>query len=286
MDCFARNLRYFFRCWEVPTLALLKQQFRSDWLTILGWSLVMAGLTWFLASMYWVFERSGVLVELERLIREMPPSVQALMGGQGIFTMGTFEGYIEQVVYSGFIQLLLAIYVCIYVPSLISREVDQRSMEFLLSMPLKRRSLVMSRWSGFAVQVLLVCLLQWLVTVAVAGQASKPVAYLLASLNLSLVLVTVGTLALLASVFIDDYYQSVGASVTLGIGLFFANAALAERYKAGSWIRFLIPFSHLDVDRVIRQGKTPGSDMAILAIMSLALLSMTVFAFERKEIAA
>ncbi|HHW18756.1 MAG TPA: ABC transporter permease subunit [Firmicutes bacterium] len=267
-------------------MALLKQQFRSDWRTILGWSLVMAGLTWYLASMYWVFERSGMLVELERLIREMPPSVQALMGGQGIFSMGTFEGYIEQVVYSGFVQLLLAIYVCIYVPSLISREVEQRSVEFLLSMPLQRRSLVVSRWSGFVVQVLLVCLLQWVATTAVAGEASKPAAYLLASLNLFLVLVTVGTMALLVSVFIDDYYQSVGASVTLGIGLFFANAALAERYKAGSWTRFLIPFSHIDVHRVIGQGKTPGSDMAILAIMSLALLSMTIVAFERKEIAA
>ncbi len=46
-----------------------------------------------------------MLVELEKLIREMPPSVQAPMGGQGIFSMGTFEGYIEQVVYSGFVQL-------------------------------------------------------------------------------------------------------------------------------------------------------------------------------------
>lgn len=267
-------------------MALLKQQFRSDWRTILGWSLVLTGLTWYLASMYWVFERSGVLAELERLIREMPPSVQALMGGQGIFTMGTFEGYIEQMVYSGFIQLLLAIYVCIYVPSLISREVDQGSMEFLLSMPIRRRSLVVSRWLGFIIQILLVCLLQWAITTALAGETAKPAAYLLASLNMFLVLVAVGTMALLVSVFIDDYYQSVGASVTLGIGLFFANASLAERYKAWSWARILIPFSHLDVDKLIRQGHTPSSDMAVLAVMSIVLLGMTIISFERKDIAA
>lgn len=267
-------------------LALLKQQFRSDWRTILGWSFVLVSLTWYLASMYWVFERSGALVELEKLVKEMPPSVQALMGGPGLFSLGTFEGYIEQVVYSGFIQLLLAIYVCIYVPSLISREVDQRSMEFLLSMPLKRTSLVLSRWLGFVIQVLLVCLLQWAATTAVAGEVSKPVSYFLASVNLFLVLVSVGTMALLISVFVDDYYQSVGASVTLGIGLFFGNAVLSERYSAWSWARFLIPFSHLDADKIIRQDLIPGSDMAILAIISLVFLATTVMAFERKEIAA
>lgn len=262
-------------------MVLLKQQWRSDRWTIVTWCLTVAFLTWMVSGLYQVLNETGTLTQFQNLIHTMPAGIRALFGPGSFNLFGTFVASIE---YNAIMSLALMIFVATYVPGLISKEVDQRSSEFLLALPVKRSAVLLSRWLSMALSTAIITAVQWLTLLVVTGEQAQPVPYLWASVNMFLLFLEVGTLLLLVSVFVDDYPKSAGVSAGLVVLLFFYHGMTEEAAGALLTVRKALPFARFDPDTIISRGSVPGGNLALLAVGTAALLCLAIWAFDRKQV--
>jgi len=263
-------------------MVLLKQQWRADRWTVLTWCVVVAFLTWMASGLYQVLNEVGLLTEFHNLIRTMPQAFRALFGGEDLNLFGTFVASIE---YNALMAIAFMIFVATYVPGLISKEVDQRSSEFLLSLPVKRSSVLATRWLSMALSLAVITAVQWATLLIVTGEQAQPVRYLWASINMYLLFLQVGTLLLLVSVFVDDYPRSTAVCAGLVVLLFFYHGMTEEATGLLSAVRKGLPFARFDPDAIIGSGLVPVTDMALLALGTAPILCIAVLAFERKQVA-
>jgi ABC-2 type transport system permease protein len=264
-------------------MALIRQQWRSDRGTLLSWCITVILLTWLVVGMYRVMASSGALADFEGMLRSMPPAVQALVGKAGFDVFGT---YVSGMVYGGVMFITFIIFVAVYVPGLITREVDRRNSEFLLSLPVTRTLVMGVRWLGLVANLTSLTLCQWLALVILAGPDAQPARYFWASLNMFLVFMVTGGFLLLVSVFIDDYAKGVGVSAAVAMSLFFYNSMTEKGTGLALAVRKALPFFWFEPASIITSGEVPAADMVVLAAGSAVLFCLAARAFESKQIAS
>ncbi|MGE5579385.1 MAG: ABC transporter permease subunit [Bacillota bacterium] len=263
-------------------MVLLKQQWRADRWAVFTWCIVVAFLTWMASGLYQVLNESGLLTQFQNLVRTMPPAFRALFGAEDFNLFGTFVASIE---YNALMAIAFMIFVTTYVPGLISKEVDQRSSEFLLSLPVKRSTVLVSRWLSMALSMAAITVAQWVTLLVVTGEQAQPVRYLWASINMYMLFLQIGTLLLLVSIFVDDYPRSAAVCAGLVVLLFFYHGMTEEATGFLSTVRRGLPFARFNPDSIIGKGVVPLTDMALLAFVTVVLLYLGVSAFDRKQIA-
>lgn len=265
-------------------MVLFKQQLRGDRGNLIGWAVGLAALTWFMVMMYDSLAASGTLHDLMEALQAMPAAMQAwLAGGMPIVT---FSGFVAGTLYGGMLPVMLAIYVGLYIPGIVTRDVDQHNMEFLLSLPVRRVSVIVTRWLAFIAGLAGLLFIQWLTMVAVSGGRGDALRYLIADLNLFLLFATVGGLLMFVTVFIDDQSRGLGVSMALALGLYFVYLLTEQATGILRTLRKALPFAHFISGDIISFGKVPWGDGIGLAVAALVLLLLTIVAFDRKQIAA
>lgn len=265
-------------------MVLFKQQLRGDRGNLIGWAIGLVALTWFMVGMYDTLSATGTLHDLMEALQAMPAAMQAwLAGGAPIVT---FSGFVAGTLYGGMLPVLLAIYVGLYAPGIVTRDVDQRNMEFLLSLPVRRVSVIVCRWAAFAIGLAGLLFVQWLTMIAVSGERGDAAAYLVADLNLFLLFAVVGGLLMFVTVFIDDQARGLGVSMATALGLYFVYLLTEQATGALKTLRNGLPFAHFNPGDIISFGKLPWGDLVGLGVAALVFLAATVVAFERKQIAA
>lgn len=265
-------------------MELFKQQWRTDRKTITGWTVALALLTWFTVSVYDYLVQSGVLDEIISALKDMPATLQAMIRSEA--PLSEFGGYVAGAVLNYVAVLIIAIFVGLYVPNLLSREAEQRHLEFLLAQPIRRTALILSRWATLLTGLAAVHAGIWLTLVAYGGPDPQPVRYFWAVLNMLLLFLAVGTLILLVTVFVDDLSASTGISMALSLGLWFGSSFLESATGTLASLRKLLPFAYFDPGRIITGGEIPWGNLIGLAIAAIVLLALTIVAFDRKQIAA
>lgn len=265
-------------------MVLLKQQWRGDRGNLIGWAIALTALTWFMVSMYDSLMSTGMMNDLAEVLRSMPAAMQAWLAGGS--SLVTFPGFVAGVVFNGLMLVMAAIYVALYIPNIITREMDQRNMEFLLSLPVRRSTVIVTRWLGFIVGLAGLLAIQWLALVASAGARGNALRYLIADLNMFLLFAAVGGLIMFISVFIDDQSRCTGIGMALSLGLLFVYLMTDQATGAVAALRKALPFAHFNPGEIISFGAIPWGDMVGLAIAAAVLLFLSVKAFERKQIAA
>lgn len=258
-------------------MILLKEQWRSDRWTLLTWCLLVVFLMWLVGAMNRMLIETGVVAETEEMIRMLPPAVRALITVEA----GTL---VAGMAYGGIMPIAFIVFLATYVPGLISREIDRRNAEFLLALPVRRQSVLLSKWTGLATSLAILALVQW-ASLMVMGAGSQPIPYLWATANMYLLYLAAGTLLLLASLFIDDYPKSAGVSAGIVTTLFFVNTLTAETTGRLASLRKYLLFARFDSGPILAAGKVPWADMLVLAASTLALLYLAIRAFDAKQIA-
>jgi ABC-2 type transport system permease protein len=265
-------------------MTLLKQQAKQEWASLLIWGLVLGGLLFFLINLYKAMGAS--LVQLEELVRQMPDAMRAVYGGN--VSLQTLPGFLQAYALGPWIWIPFLIYTALFAVSITTREVDRRTMEFLLALPVSRWQVITSRWGGMALALLLLALAQFLaIWAGVLSLGEQPEAgrYLLAELNLWLLMLTMGSIMMVIDLFIDDYGRGVGINLGISLGLYVYHITTEQATGLLRQVREALPFAYFDSARILGAGEVPWSDLGILVGISLACLALAVILFQRKQIA-
>lgn len=220
---------------------------------------------------------------MNKLGQVAPPALQALLGM--LPGLSPVDGFIQAKVGAG-MAMILPVYACLLAMSAITREVDRSTADFLLTLPVDRTRLLVARWGVMVVNLAILTLSLWVALVAgmKASQVSGSFGgYFWMLAQVWLLAVAVGSLALLLSLWIDDY--SLGVKATLaGTGALYVIDLGMRVAGISKWGRSFNPFTYVDAARTVMEGHLPWGDAAVLAAASGLSLWLAVRAFGRKQI--
>ncbi|HYG57843.1 MAG TPA: ABC transporter permease subunit [Symbiobacteriaceae bacterium] len=263
-------------------MTLFRQYFRAQLSGLLIW-LGAGGAMVFVLARSAPIDASGAQA-LEALVGKMPESMKMMFGIE--FGLSPADSFVSMKLAPG-IALILCMYIVITALSIVTREVDRRTIDFLLGMPVDRRQVLVSRAGVMIVNTAILAVAYWAIMRVVFGALEADASYSrYAELIFTqwLLAVALGSITLLSSIWIDDY--SFGVKLWLGVVATSYFLELVLR-AAGltRWQRFFIPFSYADPASIIKNGMVAADILVLVAVAAVALIA-SVPLFERKEIAA
>lgn len=268
-------------------MSLLRHQLRTELVSLVIWSLSLGALVFYTVVMWQQLKNGGGLAALEEMLRNMPPAFKGLYGSA--FNITQLTGWLQGYAFGGYLNLIYSIYVGLFAAGMVTREVDQRTLEFLLALPVTRAQLLLSRWLGMVVSLVCVHLTHLLgVVLGVLTLGQKPAwgNFLVASLNSLLLYVAIGGLLLAVTLFINDYGPAVGSSIGIATGLYLLYSLTESSTGLVKGLRKLDPYALFNAGPIIGNGEIPWSNMAILSGVAAAALALSLYLFQRKQITA
>lgn len=215
----------------------------------------------------------------------MPQSLLAIFGD--LAGLSAVDQYLTVLIGKG-TGLIPALYAVIVALSIVTREVDRRTVEFLLALPVQRTQVLLARIAVMAANLTMIVGAMWAVLrfdLAAQGYQASWSHLNILFVNIWLLSFALGVLTLALSLWVDDY--SVGIKLFLGVVAlaYFLEYTLraATVSRAG---RLLSPFSYVDIGGVMHTGSIAAGDAVTLTIAIAAGLAVSFWAFNRKQFSA
>lgn len=249
--------------------------------TLIWWA-VAIGLVVLMYCTFYPSIRSNA-AQFNQYMRNLPEAVRNMLGGSNIASP---EGYLTSEIFSFMGPILLLVYAIGAGARAIAGEEDARTLDLLLSTPVRRGRVVSDKFVAMTIGTFVMAATAWIVT-AVAGPGFElKVSFeglTAAYLNLFLLGLGFGAIAL-----------AVGAatgSKTLSIGVASGLALLTYLLKTFasvvSWLhpyRLLSPFHYYTGHEPLLNGFTP-LDPIVLASISVVALGVALLAFAERDLA-
>jgi ABC-2 type transport system permease protein len=261
---------------------LLVKSFRDQRRGILGWGIAVTAVGLMYAAIYPSIESSAS--QLNEYVKNLPEAVKALVGGEDYASPA---GYLRSEFFSTMGPLLFLVYAIGAGARAIAGEEESRTLDLLLSTPLRRPQVLRDKAITIASTVAVLAVLAF-ASLAVFGPAfdlTVPVADLAAACLM---------LALLGIAF---------AGISLAVGSFTGRRSLANAIAGGlavlafivnafavsvSWLEPLRPISplrwYMEPDP-LKEGLDPLS-MLILVAIAVVSYALAHVSFVRRDLAA
>ncbi|MGQ9779524.1 MAG: ABC transporter permease subunit [Bacillota bacterium] len=265
------------------TLALLKQYAKDQRLATGVWTAVMAFLTYAVAAATPSVTAENFVLELTRGV---PPGLARLYGD--LFAYKYPADAFLQFKWMLFFPVLMAVFGALAAMAVVAREVERRTADFVMALPVTRTRLLLTRFSALAFNVALLHFSSYFVLWLGLRLARLPAsfaaytAFYTGSFFLTLAL---AAFTLWLSVALDEYTLAVRLGLVTGITLW--SLHLTSRVLGGPrWFNRLLLFGWLDTEAVIARGEFPWGAVATGGALATLFLALAVAAFARKEIKA
>jgi len=258
---------------------------KTSWKGILLLNLVFIGLTAMVIGIYPnIKESSG----MQEYINNLPESILYMFGGSELeLDITILEGFLNMELYQWGWVLLLGVYFAFVSSSLISKEIENKTIDMLLSNPVSRGRILLEKFLGLVPSIILINITTPLVILGCAAYINETISveYLFYTHFASIpYLLAACALGLLFSVIFDE----VRRANTMVIGTVFAMyilealSLLSEKYSAMG----KISLSHYyDPGKILIQHDVDITGIAILFLVTGVLLIIAIIYFQRKDIA-
>lgn len=265
---------------------LFRQYWRREALGLLGWAATLFLMVLPMVALYPVFMNSDSMKEITRLMEQMPPVLRAYLGGTVNLT--TVDGWVQVEIFNALIPLVVLVYTAMAAVGVLTKESDQKTMDFLLALPVRRSSLVLSRFFGLALNLALlhgVILAGTGLGVALIGYTPNWQGYAWVLLNGYLVTLALAALLLTVSVFLDDYPRALMTTIGLALALHFLPIAF-EADSTLAWLRKLSFYAYYNAGQVLQTGAIATGDALVLVTAAVGFTALATWLFERKQLSA
>jgi ABC-2 type transport system permease protein len=211
------------------------------------------------------------------------PAIQAMIGKTA--SMATFEGYltIEGFSYMG---LVIGGYLAFLTASFLAGEIEQKTVDLLMSLPLKRESIVLWRYVAL-VPIVVFISLAIVVAVYIGAKMvgiSPAIQWIALDMAyIALLGLSFGAISLFISAVLSDGKQAALMSLGLLILMYFIET-IGSTVKGLSFVQSLSLFHYVNNSDILVAHQLSATNAAVLIVVLVVFLALAVLAFRRRDI--
>jgi len=212
------------------------------------------------------------------------PTFKAFVGDE-MFALTTFGGFMGVEVFS-YMGLVIGAYVAFMTASFVAGEIEQKTSDLLLSLPVGRVSVIVSRFIALIplVAIIMIAMLAGIYAGARYINESIHVEwYALAMLFLGAFTLAVGSMSLLISAVMSDGKKAALISIGVLLAMYLVEN-IGAIVTGIDWARNLSLFHYLKLNSIAVSHTISWNNMAILLAVTIAFLALAAIAFRQRDI--
>lgn len=260
-------------------MALLRHELRQGRTSLIIWAAVIAGMMGICIMIY--PEMAAQMGEISGMFADMG-SFSAAFGMDRI-NFGEFMGFFG-VECGNVLGLGGAFFSALLGISALAREEKDQTAEFLLTHPVSRSRILLEKYCGILIQLLILNLLVISVTAgSVAAIHETPELKILALLFLAYFLLQLEIASICFG--ISAFLGRGGLGIGLGIAalLYFLNI-IANLTEQAAFLKYVTPFGYTEGADIISSGGIELRYLAVGMVMALAGVAVAFYWYTRKDI--
>ncbi len=212
------------------------------------------------------------------------PSMKAFFGDSAV-SMTTFTGFIMLEVFS-YLGLVIGAFFIFMVASFVAGEIEQKSCELLLSLPVSRVNVILSRFVTllpFTAVVMLALLAAIYCGATYIGEDPMIKWFAIAFLFMGVFTIAVGSMALFISSIMSDGRRA--ALISLGVLLaMFLVENIGSMVTSIDWARKLSFFHYAKYSSIVSTQTVDWASLGIMVAVIIVFVGLAVFVFQRRDI--
>ncbi|MCI4040941.1 MULTISPECIES: ABC transporter permease subunit [unclassified Streptomyces] len=197
----------------------------------------------------------------------------------------TAAGYLHASVFGVILPLLAVTYGIAVGTRALAGEEESGRLDLLLAHPVTRTRLALQRFASLVAGAVAISLLVWLALIAIRDSAEltsvTPTEFLAQCLNLALLAITFGAIALAIGAAVGRRAVALAASAAIGVLAYTAHS-FAGQVGAG-WLAYLSPFHYYIGGEPLNHG-FQWADGTVLAAMTSAVITIGVVRFNHRDL--
>jgi ABC-2 type transport system permease protein len=260
---------------------LLQKTLRDQRRAFIAWGLGIAGMAAMYAAVYPSIQKSAA--SLNRYMQSLPDAVKRLIGADYTAPAGSLRAE----TFSALGPILFLVFAIGAGARAIAGEEEGRTLDLLLSTPIRRRQVLFNKWLSMALTGFGLAAVLWLTIVVVGPPFGLHVALAdvaAACISLYLLVLAFGTIALAVGCATGRRGVAIGATSGFATLTYILNV-LAPSVHSLSWSRPLSPFRwYLEPDPLVR-GLLIANVAVLIAITAVSYV-VAWYSFERRDLRA
>lgn len=230
-----------------------------------------------------IYDTLGDVQRISDFYEQLPEALREFIGDADI---GTIDGWL-QIEFMSWLPLILAIYGGIFAAGMISREVEQGTIDFVLGLPVSRVQFIGSRLLVGAGNLTVLCgsvFVLLTVGVAITGHDPHAGRYALATFNAYLLGAALLAAYVALAAFIDEQGRVTGITIGVTLLLWILSVAL-QAADAPNVVRWFTPFEHYHSAEVMSGGSATIGSLIVLAVATIVASAVALHWYNRRDIA-
>jgi len=200
--------------------------------------------------------------------------------------MASYIGFLNVELYQMFWLLILGILVGFIAASLISKEVEAKTIDLLMANPISRKQIVVEKYLGLIPLILIVNFATMMtvygVTLAIDEEINFGYLFMTHVVSIPYFLAIAG-IGLMVSVIIDEKMKAsiIMIAIIVGMFVFRSISLMVPDYESISSISLTYYFNPYDI---LKSGTVDVVGIVVLIVVILECLFASMFIFERRDI--
>nr|WP_304215374.1 ABC transporter permease subunit [Fredinandcohnia onubensis] len=248
--------------------------------TTLIWTLSLVGMMVLFMSMFPTIAKD--IEDYKKVLDGFPDAMKQALGLQ-VDTFGSVLGFYSYVFV--YISLCGAIQAMNFGTAIVSKEVREKTADFLLTKPITRKTILTAKILAAFTSILFTSIVylvaSWLMVAAVATDEYSTKAFLLISISLFLLQV----IFLAIGIFLSVYLPKIKSVLSVSLGTVFAFFIIGMLSSSGDeYKRYLSPFKYFDSYYMIEHTSYEGAFLIVgLGIVAVAIIASYIY-YTKKDI--
>ncbi|HEC95154.1 MAG TPA: hypothetical protein ENI45_04220 [Thermoplasmatales archaeon] len=259
-------------------LGITLQTMKDNFKVTLIITLLFMDIACMYAGFYPAFKDS-----LEEMVASMPKGMEMI---RGLEEMTSYPGFLNMELYQIFWVLILGILIGFIAASLISKEVEAKTIDLLMSNPVSRKQIVFEKYLGIIPLILIVNFATMAVVYGVTMMINEKInfSYLLMTHATSvLYFMAIAGVGLLISVVVDEKMKaSIMISLVVAMFIFESISLIIPDYEFLGYVSLVHYYNPADI---LIKGEIDDVGVIIMLAVTIESLVLAMLYFEHRDIA-
>lgn len=264
---------------------LIVTEFKRNLKSLILWTSIVAGMAALMLLLYPAFK--DAFSQLEELLSIYPEEFLEAFGmGEGGLDMSDFYGWFGVEGYL-FVNLIGGSYAAILGGTILSKEEDDKTIEFLLSKPVSRDKILFGKGLVVAINLLLMNTLVGIVLLiafTIYGDLNVPV-WLLFSYAPFILQMIFASIAFFISIFITKSRKVLSIALGIVIGMYVIDliSKLTEEFE---YLKYITPYEYINAVTIVNDQMIKPLYLLISVIIIALFYTGAWFFYRKKDIVA